>query len=63
MGFGERLLEERDKLQEKIEKLELFLEQPNIISKVGSAQEALSNIQHSLMNTYLLILDNRLKIL
>lgn len=63
MGFKERLEEERKELHDKIEKLEGFLERSDSIDIVGVAQEALLNVQLDIMNSYLTVLINRIKLL
>lgn len=62
MEFKERLIEERDILHNKIEKLEGFLERSDSIDIVGTAQEVLLNVQLDIMNSYLTVLNTRLKL-
>ena len=57
--FKTRLLEEKDQLEEKVEKLEAFL-QSNKSNEIDQIQLALLGIQLPAMKTYLRCLDERI---
>lgn len=59
-----RLVEERDALQEKLEKLENFLKQSEeeILFKISQDQFFLLKLQKNAMENYLFILNKRLEV-
>lgn len=60
--FYDRILEEKEQLNDKIEKLDSFLKS-NKINNLETRQASLLKIQFNLMCAYSLVLDERLSLL
>ncbi len=58
--FKTRLIDEKNQLEEKLDKLDNFLMSDNL-SKVEDVQKALLQVQATAMNTYLQCLKERIE--
>ena len=58
--FKTRLIEEQAQLEEKLNKLDVFL-MSGKVKEIDSVQRTLLKVQSSAMNTYLQCLNERLK--
>lgn len=58
--FKQRLLDEKDQLEERLNKLDAFLESEKV-KAIDDTQRALLKVQATAMNTYLQCLSERIE--